>query len=69
MPGRDRLIALILSKSTSALRAQMEKSTSELKAQILQLDSKVSAFNDSYTSLKATSERVIVDMDNLERRR
>jgi hypothetical protein len=47
----------------------MEKSTSELKAQILQLDSKVSAFNDSYTSLKATSERVIVDVDNLERRR
>jgi len=54
----------------------MEKSSSDLKAQILQLDSKVSAldskvsaFNDTYISLKATSERVIVEVDNLERRR
>ena len=50
-------------------RAQMEKSSSDLKAQILQLDSKVSAFNDTYISLKATSERLIVEVDNLERRR
>ena len=56
-------------KSSSELKALNEKSSSELKAQISQLDGKFSAFNESYTSLKATTERVIVEVDNLERRR
>ena len=66
-PSLTSLLFLILSKSTSDLKAQIEKSSSELKAQIQQLDSKFSTFSD--ISLKATSERLIVEVDNLERRR
>ena len=63
-------------QSSMDLKAQIEKfssesdkTSSELKAQVMQLDSKFSAFNEAYTSLKATSERVIKEVDNLERRR
>ena len=54
-----------IEKSSSAA----EKMSSELKSQIGQLDSKVSAFNETFISLKATTERVIMEVDNLERRR
>ena len=49
--------------------SQMEKSSSQMEKSLTELNSKFTTFNDSYISLKATSERLIVEVDNLERRR
>ena len=63
-------------KSSTDIKAQIsqleEKSSKQAEktsVEISQLAGKISLFNDSYTSLKATTERVIVEVDNLERRR
>lgn len=51
------------------LKAEIEKSSSQMEKSLTELNSKFTTFNDSYISLKATSERLIVEVDNLERRR
>ena len=53
----------------SQLEEKSSKQAEKTSVEISQLAGKISVFNDSYTSLKATTERVIVEVDNLERRR
>ena len=56
-------------KQLSQLEEKSSKQAEKTSVEISQLAGKISLFNDSYTSLKATTERVIVEVDNLERRR
>lgn len=61
--------SLELKAQISQLEEKFSKQAEKTSVEISQLAGKISVFNDSYTSLKATTERVIVEVDNLERRR
>ena len=55
------------SELKSELAAKIDSGIDSLDAKFDSLNAKFSTFNDAYISLKSTTERVIVEVDNLER--
>ena len=54
-------------QSSSELKSELVAKIDSSDAKIDSLNAKFSTFNEAYISLKSTTERVIVEVDNLER--